>query len=113
MKEAVILLLALLLAAYNGQFLSGASRSWHATGFIMRALLLVFIWPDVTMMLVYTWLAWIAYDAIINLYRRLPWHYTGTTSWIETHIPTAWLWFLKIALTFTTVAFILVNWFGI
>ena len=62
-------------------------------------------------MLVYTWLAWIAYDIIVNRMMGNVWHYTGTSSWIETHIPTAWLWFLKIALTFTTVAFILVNWF--
>lgn len=106
-------MLSVLLAAYNGQFITGASTSWHRTGFIIRALLLPLLWPDVTAMLIYTWLSWVAYDAIINVYMRLPWHHTGGTSWIETHIPTAWLWFGKIALTFVTIAFILVNYFKI
>ena len=109
----LVLGFAIALAFYNGWFLIGASKSWHAMGFVLRFVPIIFIDHSWTARLVYFWVAWIVYDIIINKIRRDPWHYTGDSSWIERNIPTAWLWFCKIALTFVTVGFILSFWFNI
>lgn len=108
----IILLLAVLLGAYNGQFITGASKSWHGTGFLIRALLIVFLWPDITLMLIYFWLAWPVYDIIINMYMRVKWNYVGTTSAFD-RMPGCVLALGKILLTFGMIAAILVNWLGL
>lgn len=112
LTSIIVLVLAVLLACYNGQFITGASRSWHGTGFVIRALLLPLLWPDVTLMLIYTWLSWVLYDVIINWYMKQPWNYVGTTAWFD-RLPGFVIALLKLLLTFGTIAAILINWFGL
>lgn len=112
MKEIVILTLAVLLAAYNGQFITGASKSWHGTGFLIRALIMLLLWPDLTLMLIYLWLAWPVYDIIINCYMRVKWNYVGSTSWFD-RLPGFPIAFLKILLTFGMIAAILISYFNL
>lgn len=79
----VLMLVAILLGVYNGQFLTGASKSWHRTGWLIRFLLGVLLYPNLLAMVVYAWLAWVAYDIIINFFIRQPWDYVGETSAID------------------------------
>jgi hypothetical protein len=109
MTTLIILLVAVLLGMYNGQFITGASKSWHGTGFVIRALLMFVLWPDPTLMVVYFWIAWVAYDLIINFYMKVPWHYQGETAWFDL-IPRGVIFFLKICLTFAALALVLINW---
>ena len=112
MKELIIISLAVLLAMYNGQFITKRSKAWHTTGFVIRALIMVLLWPDITLMLIYLWLAWPVYDIIINKYMGQKWNYVGLTSWFD-RLPGYPVMLAKILLTFGMIAAILINWFGL
>jgi len=111
-SNIIVILLAVLLGMYNGQFITKRSKAWHMTGFVIRALLMVLLWPDITLMLVYFWLAWPVYDIIINKYMGQKWNYVGSTSWFD-RLPGFLVALLKIGLTVGMIAAILINWIGL
>lgn len=106
------LILAVLLGIYNGQFITKRSKAWHRTGWIIRLLIGVMLYPDVTLMLIYSFLAWIVYDLIINWYMKKPWNYVGDSSEFD-KLPGCVLAMSKLLVTFGMIAAILINWFGL
>lgn len=99
MTAAIILLVGLLLAFYNGYFIINNSKVWHGIGFVIRALLMFVLWPDVLLMSVYLWVVWPLYDVIIRLIMGVsPWH-RGTTAWFDRMIPPAVMYTAKGLLT--------------
>lgn len=90
MEKEIILILGVLLAIYNGQFLAQKPIGWHRTGFIIRVGLGLLLYPNILYMLIYFNVAWSVYDIIINKYLKASWHYVGRTSWIDKTIP-KWL----------------------
>ena len=114
MQEIIILIVAVLLAVYNGQFIKNKSKEWHRTGWFIRALLMFALWPNILLMLIYFNLAWIAYDIIINIfYLKAPWHYQGNTSFLDKNLPFAVVGAFKVGLMFFTVAYIHYKFFSI
>lgn len=108
MKEIIILSIAILLALYNGQFINNKTKAWHRTGFIIRALIMVLLWPNWILMLVYFNLAWTVYDIIINVfYLKVPWWYQGETGWIDSNISPDVIFPLKFFLLLTTTVYVL------
>ena len=120
MKNTIIITLAILLAIYNGFFITGNSQAWHTTGFIIRLLLgILFVinakglsfWFKTAL---YFTLAWTLYDIPINLMMGMPWNHTGTTAFIDTTIPiwlTQILKFISAFATITLGALLTERWF--
>ena len=93
MEPYIIIAIILLTAMWNGMVINWYnshqqrwSRGWHATGFIIRALLTLLVylitkdwyWTGVTAII-----SWIPYNIIINLYMHKPIFYLGKTSVID------------------------------
>jgi hypothetical protein len=94
-KEILILIIGVLLAFYNGQFLTNRSKQWHTTGWVIRALLMVVLWPNMLYMAAFINVAWLFYDIIINLYLNQKWWYTGKNAFIDKYVPFGIVWSLK------------------
>ena len=103
MEKEIILLVGILLAIYNGQFLSLKVAEWHRTGFIIRLLLGLILYPNIIYMMIYLNIAWALYDIIINMYLKVPWYYIGRTAWIDKTIPHWINWAIKILILLTTI----------
>ena len=56
------------------------SDYWHGLGFIIRALPIVLIYPNLLWILIYANIAWTVYDIIINLFMGQSIFYIGKTS---------------------------------
>ena len=108
MEKEIILLVGILLAIYNGQFLSHRSVGWHRTGFIIRLLLGLVLYPNLLYMMIYLNIAWALYDIIINMYLKVPWYYIGKTAWIDKTIPHWVNWALKSLILIVTI-YLLIN----
>lgn len=104
----ILMIVTVLLGVYNGQFLTDASKSWHRTGWVIRFLLGILLYPNLLAMVVYAWLAWIVYDIIINFFIRQPWDYVGETSTID-KLPNWILITGKIVLTILMVVLIVLG----
>lgn len=107
-----------MMAVYNGLFITKKYAAWHALGWVMRVLLVVYFWPDRAWTLLAVWIASVPYDIIINLMMGKSWGYVGETAWFDKFITSSyWIGFVvimgKITLTFLTVAYILIDWFGL
>jgi hypothetical protein len=96
MTTAIIIIIAILLAVYNGQFITDQSAAWHLTGFVIRLLLgVMFVWKHKGLdfwfrATLFVTLTWTVYDSIIALMMGMPWNYIGVTSFIDVTIP-VWL----------------------
>lgn len=101
MEPYIIIAIILLIAMWNGMVINWYnshqqrwSRGWHATGFIIRALLTLLVYLITTS---WYWagaiaiISWIPYNVIINLYMHKPIFYFGRTSiidkWIRKYYP--------------------------
>jgi hypothetical protein len=103
-KEIIIITVALLLGFYNGQFIMNQTKNWHITGFIIRALLVIPLYPNTLAVLIYINCAWLLYDIIINLYMKQKWYYQGRTAWMDKNIPSGITWGLKFTFFIILVA---------
>jgi hypothetical protein len=94
----IILIVGLLLAFYNGMFLTNKSKQWHAVGWIIRAALMPILWPQYFYMMLYIVITWHLYDIIINIYLKQKWWYQGRTSFIDKNIPPSFIWMFKLVI---------------
>lgn len=115
-KILTVLVLGLLLAAYNGLFIlhrrTGQPRysvRWHRVGWFIRAGLIVLLYPSWFWMLVYLNIAWTFYDVIINLYMGVPVFYQGKTAWFDKTFSRGLLFSLKGALLVFTLLYWIVT----
>ncbi len=95
--KATIIIIGILIAMYNGLYIKHYqtrdpkySVRWHRVGWFIRAGLMVALWPDWLMMLIYLNVAWTMYDMIINLYMGQKLFYQGKTAWFDKTFP-RWL----------------------
>jgi hypothetical protein len=94
--EIILIAVALLLGFYNGQFIMNYSKLWHATGWLIRALLIIPLWPSALWIALYVVIAWPLYDIIINLHMKQKWYYQGKTSFMDRYFPPAVMWPAKL-----------------
>ena len=59
------------------------SKYWHIVGYLIRAIPLYYIYPNITWILIYTNIAWTLYDMIINKVNGWNLFYIGKTSITE------------------------------
>jgi hypothetical protein len=101
-----IILLVILFAAWNGATIQWKfeaipykeerhNRWFHRIGFVIRTVLFVpiVLFYPISAMLLYIFAAWPLYNAIINLSRKMPILYIGSTAAIDKYIP-HWLQYL-------------------
>ena len=109
----VILLIVLLFAIWNGLVIKWYltkdqkwSKYWHGLGFIIRALPIVLIYPNLLWILIYTNVAWTIYDMIINLFMGQSIFYVGKTSWFDRMFG-KYLFIIKTILLILTIYYII------
>jgi len=113
MKNKIKLIILLLLGIYNGQFISNRIAAWHATGFMIRLLIVgVLLYPDVGYMLIGFTLAYPIYNIICALYLQQDWWYLGATAKMDKYIP-KWLnYLMQAGVFYVTFAYWLGWWWG-
>ena len=113
MKNKIKLIILLLLGIYNGQFISNRIAAWHATGFMIRLLIVgVLLYPDVGYMLIGFTLAYPIYNIICALYLQQDWWYLGSTAKMDKYIP-KWLnYTMQAGVFYVTFAYWLGWWWG-
>lgn len=87
MTNLILILIGFLFAIWNGLVIKWYltkdqkwSDYWHGVGFIIRALPIVLIYPNLLWILIYANIAWTVYDIIINLFMGQSIFYIGKTS---------------------------------
>jgi hypothetical protein len=111
----VAILFAYLFARYDASAIQGEIE--HSSKFWAFALLFLVIWRLMcskrprphfmevrACMITFLTVYWITFDLCLNLLRGLPWHYVGTSSWIDKFGD--WTFVLKILLVFFSFCFI-------
>jgi hypothetical protein len=81
--EAIILIILLLIAVREGLQLAGLRKYWKPVSWLIRALLVLLLWPDLTLMLTGAVLAWSVYNVSCAIGLGQKWWYLGTTSVID------------------------------
>lgn len=110
MKKEIKLIILLLLGIYNGQFISDRTVAWHATGFVIRLLIVgVLLYPDIGYMLIGFTIAYPIYNIICAIYLGQDWWYLGSTAKMDKYIP-KWLNYLMQAGVFYATFVYWLDW---
>ena len=82
------------------------SKYWHILGYVIRALPIIIIYPNIVAMLIYISISWILYDILINIINGWDIFYVGNTSWFDKTFG-KYLFIPKLLLVISTIIYIL------
>ena len=82
------------------------SKYWHILGYIIRALPVIIIYPNVVAILLYVIISWVLYDILINIINGWDIFYVGNTSWFDNTFG-KYLFIPKVLLLIGTIIYML------
>lgn len=113
LEYLVLSLMVVLLGFWNGLVIKWYltrdnkwSKYWHILGYIIRALPVIILYPNIVTMLIYTSISWVLYDILINIINGWGIFYVGNTSWLDKTFG-KYLFIPKVLLLISTIIYIL------
>lgn len=118
-QSITVVLIILLFALFNGLIVNwkqatdedkakSISKQWHAVAMVIRALVVLLFYSNITLMIILGWFSIISYDIIIALIMRQKWYYIGDTATID-KLGTKINYGLRILLTVGMIIYLILN----